>query len=122
MRSRVELLKEIISNPRPNSSVIQELAEYGLDFDRHLVNLSRAEFLNILRMFEAGELSETELKTWAERLVKHHDIGYEFGDEGVLEEAVFLLAHEEIYGMADIHLCQRIEAMLERRSPERAQH
>ena len=119
MDRRIELLEEIIHNPRPHGSVLQELAEFGQQVENQLVNIRRNAFIGILRQFEDGLLSAEEIRTWAGRLLERNDIGYEFGDEGVLEEAIFLLARDDIYGMADGTLCQRIEAMLERRGPHR---
>lgn len=119
MGRRIELLEEIIHNPRPHGSVLQELAEFGHQLERQLVTVRRNCFVDILRQFESGLLSADDIKTWASRLLERNDIGYEFGDEGALEEAIFLLAHDDIYGMANGTLCQRIEAMLERRGPHR---
>ena len=119
MDRHIELLEEIIHNPRPHGSVLQELAELGHRVERHLVKVRRNCFIDILRQFENGLLSAEEIRTWAGRLLERNDIGYEFGDEGVLEEAIFLLAHDDIYGMANDTLCRRIEAMLERRGPHR---
>lgn len=120
MRKRADLLMEIIHNPRPDMLVIQGLAAVESGFEMHLVIVSRSAFLNTLRQFENGILSAAELKAWAKRLFELPDIGFEFGDEGALEEATFMLAHDEIHGMADSRLCQRIEAMLERRGPDRS--
>jgi len=122
MRERAELLMEIIQNPRPDELVFRELGEYEPGIELHLVIVSRAAFINILRQFENGMLDASELKAWAGRLYEHADIGFEFGDEGALEEATFLLAHGEIHGMTDDELCRHIEAMLERRGPDRSAH
>lgn len=119
MNALTELLQEIVNNPRPSESTLAALLELGSDGDRYLVTVSRAGFIGILRQFERGELAATALKNWASRLVEHKNIGFEFGDEGVLEEAIFQLAHDEIYGLPDLDLCRHIEAMLERRGPHR---
>ncbi len=119
MNKRIELLMEIIQNPRPDTQVLEELSRYGANGDGQLAYVSRSCFINTLRQFENHELSATELKAWATRLLERNEIGFEFGDEGALEEAVFQLAHDEIYGKPNDLLCQHIEAMLERRSPDR---
>ncbi|MDD2702231.1 MAG: hypothetical protein PHH36_13490 [Sideroxydans sp.] len=120
MNKRIELLMEIIDNPRPDAQVIAALNSYAANGDGQLACVSRACFIRILRQFENRELTASELQAWATRLLERNEIGFEFGDEGVLEEAVFQLAHEEIYGEPDDVLCQHIEAMLERRGPDRA--
>ncbi len=119
MDRRIQLLQEIIHNPRPDSSVLHELAAFTHQVKHHLATVTRNGFIAILRQFENGHLTAHEIKTWANHLLERNDIGFEFGDEGVLEEVVFLLAHEDIYGMANSALCQHIEAMLERRENKR---
>ncbi|MBU1214368.1 MAG: hypothetical protein KKA63_03945 [Gammaproteobacteria bacterium] len=119
MNNHIELLMEIILNPRPEAQVLEALNNYGTNADGYLAYVSRASFISILHQFKQRELCATDLKAWATRMLERHDIGFEFGEEGALEEAVFQLAHDEIYGKPDDLLCQHIEAMLERRGPDR---
>lgn len=119
MRDRTFLVLELIHNPLPDPGIIQELAEFGWDCDAHLAIISRADFLAVLRQFENGTLSASNLERWATRLVGRKDVSFEFGEEGVVEEALFWLANKDIYGSVDSHLCRRIEAMFERRSSNR---
>ncbi|MBK9160109.1 MAG: hypothetical protein IPM27_00815 [Nitrosomonadales bacterium] len=119
MRKRAELLMEIIQNPRPDEFVIRALEEHAPGIELPRVILSRTVFLEVLRQFEGGMLDASELKAWASRLYDHPDIGFEFGNEGALEEATYMLAYSEIHGMADDELCRHIETMLERRESDR---
>jgi hypothetical protein len=119
MRERTLLLLELIHNPLPDPDIIQKLAEFPRDCDRHLATISRADFLAILRQFEEGCLSASQLEEWATRLEGRNDIGFEFGEEGVVEEAIFWLSHIDIYGSIDSELCRHIEGMFERRCENR---
>jgi hypothetical protein len=119
MRNRTILVLELIRNPRPDVLVIQELAEYGHDSDAPLAMVSRTDFISVLRQFESGTLSASELKAWANRLLGRRDIEFEFGQEGAVVEALFWLAYEEMQAWANNRVCQHIEAMLERRSSDR---
>lgn len=122
MRNRTFLLMELIHNPLTDSGIIQELAEYPMACDRPLVTVSRADFLAILRQFEDGKLNASQLEEWAARIEARRDIGFEFGEEGVVEEALFCLAHRNIYGSINSEQCRRIESMFERRQEDRSLH
>jgi hypothetical protein len=122
MRNRTSLLVELIHNPLPDSDIIQELEEYPITCDHQLATVSRADFLTILRQFEDGQLNASQLEAWATRIEARRDIGFEFGEEGVVEEALFRLAHKNIYGSINTDQCRRIESMFERRCEDRSLH
>lgn len=119
MRERKQLLLELIGNPRPDAVLLQELAACGMEAGQPLATVSRTDFITVLRQFEGGALTAQELKDWAVRLTARHDIAYEFGPEGALAEALFWLVYEEIGQWNESHLCEHIEAMLERRRRDR---
>jgi hypothetical protein len=119
MRDRTVLVLELIRNPRPDSLVIEELDEYGLDSDAPLAIVSRTDFISMLRLFEGDALTAYELKAWAIRLLARRDIEFEFGQEGAVVEALFWLAYEEVEVWENNRICQHIESMLERRQRPR---
>ena len=119
MRDRTELVLELIRNPRPDSLVIEELAEYGLDSDAPLAMLSRADFIAMLRQFEGQAFNAYEFKAWAIRLLARRDIEFEFGQEGAVVDALFWLAYEDIEEQQECLICQRLRSMLERRRQPR---
>lgn len=122
MRNRTFLLRELIHNPLPDPDIVQELAEYPTTCGLHLATVSRADFLAILMQFEDGKLEASQLEEWAARIEARRDIGFEFGEEGVVEEALFRLAHRNIYGPIEPVQCSRIKSMFERRDEERSLH
>ena len=122
MRNRTYLLRELIHNPLPDPDIIQELAEYPMTCGEHLATVSRADFLEILRQFEDGKLNASQLEEWAARIEARRDISFEFGEEGIVEEALFFLAHRNVYGSLDSEQCRRIETMFERRQEDRCVH
>ena len=122
MRNRTFLLMELIHNPLTDPDIIQELEAYPVAYGQHLATVSRADFLAILRQFEDGKLNASQLEEWAARIEERRDIGFEFGEEGVVEEALFCLAHRNIYGSINSEQCRRIESMFERRSENRSWH
>lgn len=119
MRDRTELVLELIRNPRPDTLVIEELAEYGPDSDAPLAMLSRTDFIAMLRKFEGKALNAYEFKAWAIRLLARRDIEFEFGQEGAVVDALFWLAYEDFDEQKDCLVCQHIRSMLERRQHPR---
>ena len=122
MRNRTSLLLELIHNPVPVSDIIQELNEYPVTCGEKLATISRDDFLAILKLFEDGNLKASQLEEWATRIEARRDIGFEFGEQGVVEEALFCLAHRDIYGSIDSEHCRRIKSMFERRHEDRSLH
>ncbi|MDX8398746.1 MAG: hypothetical protein R8K20_00680 [Gallionellaceae bacterium] len=122
MRNRTFLLKELIHNPCPDPDIIQELNAYPTTGEQYLATVTRADFLVILRQYENGNLHASQLEEWASRIEARRDIGFEFGEQGVVEEALFRLAHRDIYGALDTEQCRQIESMFERRSEARYLH
>lgn len=119
MRDRTVLVLEIIRNPCPERSVLEELAEYGHDCDAPLAMLSRSDFITVLRQFKEQALQAYDMKAWAIRLLGRRDLEFEFGPEGALEEALFWIAYEDIAEWENNRLCNHIEGMLERRRKPR---
>lgn len=119
MRDRTLLVLELIRNPRPDAALIEELAQHGCECDRHLATVGKTEVLALLRQFREAALGAAELVAWASRLEKREDVGFEFGEEGVVKEAISWLANPDANQPVDMVLCQHIEVMFERRSASR---
>lgn len=111
MRSRAALVAEIVRNPIPDPSVIEELAAYGWDCENELVTVSVDDVLSVLQRFRKGELTAARVRAWANRIEGRDDIAYQFGGEGVVNEAVFWLANPYINWPIDLKLCKRIETL-----------
>jgi hypothetical protein len=119
MRDRALLVIELVRNPRPDSALIAELAEHGRDCDRHLAIVSKSDVLVVLRQFRENALSASDIEAWACRLEGREDVGFEFGEEGVVKEVISWLANPDANQPIDFLLCQQIEIMFERRCARR---
>ncbi|HDZ8841273.1 hypothetical protein [Aeromonas dhakensis] len=111
MRSRTELLKEVISDPVPTAEILAELSSYGWDCETELVQLTQADILRVLESLTSGAVSAIQVCTWANRLEGRDDVGFEGGGEGVVNEALFWLANPEINYPIDNTLQQKIQNM-----------
>jgi hypothetical protein len=119
MRDRTVLVLELINQPKALDGILLELVEYGWYCDKHLAIVGKANVLAVLKQFEKGLLSASEISAWANAVGGRTDIGFEFGADGVVEESLYWLAHPETSGPIDASLCQRIVGHYERRMAKR---
>lgn len=120
MRDRTVLVLELINQPKAVDTVLLELAEYGWYCEKHLAFIGKAHVLAVLKQFESGLLSASEIRAWANSVGGRTDIGFEFGMDGVVEESLYWLAHPDANGPLDAVLCQRIVGLYERRKVKRS--
>ena len=119
MRNRITLVMELIKNPKTVATVTQELAGHGWYSENHLADVTKLDVLAVLKQFENGALDASEIKAWANSVGGRTDIGFEFGEDGVVEESLYWLAKPEINGPINTALCQRIVMLYERRKAKR---
>lgn len=119
MSDRATLVLELIVNPKNIQAVLSELASYGWYCEKHLAQVTKINVLAVLKQFEAGTLTGEEVTAWANSVGGRTDIGFEFGDDGAVEESLFWLAHPNISGPVSGELCRKIVALYERRSRKR---
>jgi len=119
MRERTDLVLELIKTPKAVADVTQELSAYGWYCESHLAEITKLDVLCVLNQLEQGALTALEVKMWANSVGGRTDIGYEFGENGVVEESLYWLANPEINWPIDAALCRRIAALYERRKGKR---
>lgn len=119
MRDRTILVLELIRNPKTAMEIVQELAAHGHACEKHLAEVGKVDVLAVLKQFEHGVLSASEVETWASCLLDRMDVAFEFGEEGVVDEAVFWLANPALHWPIDTEIHQRIVTLFERRRVKR---
>lgn len=119
MRDRNFLVSELIRNPKSATEIVHELAAHGYECEKHLAEVCKADVLAVLKQFEHGSLSAAEVENWAKCLLDRMDVAFEFGEEGVVDEAVFWLANPALHWPIDGEMHQRIVTLFERRVVKR---
>jgi hypothetical protein len=120
MHDRTSLVLELINNPKTIAATTQALVAFGWFCDGYLAFVSKRDVLAVLKRFELGELTAAEVKAWANAIGGRTDIGFEFGDDGVVEESLYWLANPDNNWPIDADLCQRIVVLYERRKIKRS--
>lgn len=119
MRDRKTVVLELIRTPGLADVLAHELMQLGTASECHLAEVTKVDVLAVLKLQEQGLLSAGEIEDWARSLHGCMEVGYEFGDDGVVEEAVFWLANPALNWPIDSELHQRIVALFERRRVKR---
>lgn len=119
MRDRKTVVLELIRNPGLADVLALELAQPGVANECHVAEVTKVDVLAVLKLLEQGGLSAGEIEEWARSLHGCMEVGYEFGDDGVVEEAMFWLANPSLNWPIDSELHQRIVALFERRRIKR---
>ena len=93
---RTEALRDLINIRVPVEQAEAALADFGWDSDDDLDVLTRADVIQILQRYQAGELPATDCRRWAEALEGRDDLGFEDGWEDTLKELLLEIATPEL--------------------------
>jgi hypothetical protein len=95
MRSRLEILRDLIALAAPLEQLRVELAEYEWDSPAALVTLGVGDIVRVLERFLVGDVSALNVNEWADAVEMRDDI--QVADE-VAREAIFDLANPALQG------------------------
>ena len=114
-RSRKDLIVDLVEARFPLEPVRAGLATYPWDLDEPLVYLTAAHIASVLGRFRSGELSATDVMTWAEALELRDDVGYPEPDH-ILQRAVFILANPDVNGALTVRSAEALLTEFARRT------
>ena len=89
--TRKSHLEELLYFSRPVADVVSALSVFGWDSDQGLVTLEAAHISAVLNRFLAGEISASDVETWANAIECREDI--DFAQESPVAEALGELAN-----------------------------
>jgi hypothetical protein len=93
MKSRIELLKDLVSFHDPLEAILPPLLSYGWDSEETLYWVTPSDIQRILQRYLHDQLSETQVEEWADALEGRDDIGYKDPPTIMLQEIVFKLSN-----------------------------
>jgi len=109
---REELIRKIIDFEDDINQHITEVSTFGWDSDRELVILTKADIENVLRKFNAEEISKQQLDEWANFIESREDIGYETFQRDILVEIIHWLANPDLGYEINANLISKIDEAL----------
>ncbi|MFA6246440.1 MAG: hypothetical protein WC615_05830 [Mucilaginibacter sp.] len=95
MRTRTDILNDLIRFQTQLDRVQNELSQYTWDVEAPLVIMRKSDFVSIVQRFLDGVLSTDDLENWANAIESRDDIGFENNE---LSEFIFDLANPVING------------------------
>jgi len=93
MRSRMEILKDLVYLQGNLIALKKELSQYSWDIEEPIFSIDKADFLSILNRAINNEVSFNELENWANEIECREDLSFE--DEKI-REIIFELANPEL--------------------------
>lgn len=109
--SRVSVLSDLITCGKP----VDVLATIGSDMgwsETPVVVLTTGHILNVLRRFQAGELTAADVEAWADLIECREDIDYQPERDEEILEAIYVLANPVLNGPLDEALTDQVIASL----------
>lgn len=95
MRSRKEILKDLVLLQGSIEVLEKELSQYPWDTEAPLLNVSENDFIDVLQRYIDNEIDFQILSNWANAIECRDDL--EFTNEE-MQEIIFELANPEING------------------------
>ncbi len=95
MRSRTDILKDLLYFKGNLPSLREELSQYPWDTEEAYLLMTKKHFLNVISRCLKDEISLQDLEVWANLIECRDDLDFENEE---LQEIVFELASPEING------------------------
>ncbi|WP_444905961.1 hypothetical protein ACJJIR_15080 [Microbulbifer sp. SSSA008] len=96
MESRKVLVTKLVEYKAPINRILGDLKSYGWDSETDLVTLRPSHLENVLERYISGELSDLQVRDWANAIEHREDIGLLNEYKGTLDEMIFWLANPAI--------------------------
>lgn len=119
MRSRIDILKDLVLLQGNIVSLEKNLSEFAWDNEMPLYLISIDDFIHVLRKSINAEIGFETLISWANALECRDDLGFE---NEAIQEILFELASPEINGEITKERLQDIVNELKEQIPEYAKH
>ena len=94
MRTRIEILTDLIHLKKNLADLELELAQHPWDMDRPLIELTKEDLINTLQKAITGNISLEVIEDWANMIECRDDI--EMAEK--IQEYIFELASPILYG------------------------
>lgn len=111
MRSRIEILKELVLLQSNVEILKKELSHYTWDIEKPLFEVKKENIVNVLKRSIDNEIDFETLANWADTIEYRDDL--DFTDEEI-KEIIFELANPEINGEITKERLNKIISELEK--------
>jgi hypothetical protein len=112
MTTKKELLTMLIDAPSDLRVIAAALGKFAWDSDVTLVTLTREHMQRVLQRYHSGEISSSQLESWANAIEGREDIGFEPGCENLLNEIIYQLANPLLTEAINVNTVSRLRDRL----------
>lgn len=102
------VLQDLVELNRPVPNLRKVVLAQPYDYEGDPIVLQKKHIANVLQRFVDGELSASDLETWADLVEGRSGIEYEASVEDELSEALFQLSTPDITGPNSLEKCRRL--------------
>lgn len=95
---RTNVLLELLSLKRPIDAIQNDLRNFKWDTKSEHVVLTRQHLYNVLNRYCVNDLSENDIRKWADLVEVREDICFEPEFEEIIRELLFQLSTPELEG------------------------
>jgi hypothetical protein len=109
MRSREDVVRDLVRLAKPVGQLRAELASYPWDTDEPLVTVGSNDVIQVLEHYLNGSLSSADVEEWANAIEMRDDIAM---SDDAAKEAVFDLANPILQGVLTTEVAHRLKEKL----------
>ena len=95
MRTRYEILSDIVHLKGDLSDLQNEISLYPWDIEAPIISISKDDLITILSKSINGEIEIDEIVNWSNAIESREDVSFESNE---IQEVIFELANPEING------------------------
>ena len=115
---RTLVLRSLIAFEQPLGAILRRLADFGWDSERPLAELQAADVVRVLQVFMNGNVTASDIESWANALEGREDIVLEGGNADTLSAALFHFANPTLTEPLTIDDAKRwVEKLSEHHQP-----
>lgn len=104
---RKQLLEDIVLYRGNIEQSIKELQSYSWDYEGETVLIEKGVLKNILQRFVNGDLTVSDIYTWADFLELREDIDYQKHEDSLLSNIIYRLANPDLEGKLTVDWAQQ---------------
>jgi hypothetical protein len=90
---RLAVVRDLLELSKPLEKIMLQLAMMDWDYEGDGLDLTKKHLAMALQRYLLGELSDSDIETWANQIEGREDIQFEAGSEQEIEKILYELAN-----------------------------
>lgn len=90
---RFAVVRDLLEISKPLEKIMAQLAMMDWDYEGDGVDLTKKHLVMALQRYLRGELSDSDLESWANQIEGREDVKFEAGSEQEIENVLYELAN-----------------------------